>query len=163
MGSRQRLPIYWFFLINLIDFIDFIDFLSILLIFHIFHLLWLFSSIFMLLLPKSNNFFNKFYYHMRQRRNKGSILDGLFFQNEFSLVILQLRACAKGNLWLGPCPNVLIRWKWPSTLRMWPIQTIFETVCIPITVILIIRFVFEEVFKLMSAFYSFTTVENGVH
>ena len=45
---------------------------------------------------------------------------------------------------------------------------IFETVCIRITVILIIRFVFEEAFKLMFvfgkySFHSFTTVETSAH
>ena len=90
-----------------IDFIDFIDFLSILSIFnhfHLFHLFWLFS-IFGLILPKLNNF-NKFCYHMTRRRNKGSILDGFVFKTNLLLVILILRACAKGNLWLGTCPNV---------------------------------------------------------
>ena len=54
------------------------------------------------------------------------------------------------------------------TLRRSMIQAIFETVCIRITVILIIRFVFEEAFKLMFVlgkyfFYSFTTVETAAH
>ena len=45
---------------------------------------------------------------------------------------------------------------------------IFETVCIRITVILIIRFVFQEAFKLMFvfgkySFHSFTTVETSAH
>ena len=45
---------------------------------------------------------------------------------------------------------------------------IFETVCIRIAVILIIRFVFEEAFKLMFvfgkySFHSFTTVETSEH
>ena len=43
---------------------------------------------------------------MRQRRNKWSILDGFVFKTNLLSVILRLRACAKGNLWLGPCPNV---------------------------------------------------------
>ena len=45
---------------------------------------------------------------------------------------------------------------------------IFETVCIRITTILIIRFVFEETFKLMFvfgkySFHSYTTVETSAH
>ena len=43
---------------------------------------------------------------MRQGRNKGSMLDGFVFKTNLLLVILRLRACAKGNLRLGPCPNV---------------------------------------------------------
>ena len=43
---------------------------------------------------------------MRKRRNKGSILDGFVFKTKLLSVILRPCACAKGNLWLGPCPNV---------------------------------------------------------
>ena len=62
----------------------------------------------------------------------------------------------------------LIRRKWTRTLRGSMIQAIFETVCIRITIILIIRFVFEEAFKLLFvfgkySFYSFTTVETAAH
>ena len=103
---------------------------------------------------------------MIQRRNKGSILDGFVFKTNLLLVILRLRACAKGNFWLGPCPNVfnkmeigpyVSRVNDPNHLR----DCLHQYHCHPIC----IRRGFQTdvcVWEVLF-FYSFTTVETAAH
>ena len=91
--------------IDLLIFYRFMDFLSILSIFTYFICFRCFLRFFGYFCLNLT-IFDKFYYYIRQRHNKGSILDGFVFKTNLLLVILRLRACAKGNLWLGPCPNV---------------------------------------------------------